>query len=308
MVNLSENSTWLLAQALLTVGSYYGAGNLQSNVNTSGKISGYARWLDLDTGIASATWKQDGTVFTRESFCSNPTKACFQHLCGSTKAALPTSTFSFTGGLEPGFSGANVTCMDNSTLQVRGTAGTPGMLYELLFRAHASGGKVSCSKATPEPGAASNATLTISGSTETWLAWVGETEFDLYKGNPASNFSFQGPDPHAANNAILEDISASYSSLRSAHVLDFASALGDFQLSLGNKPDLSTLPPTSEVMAGYQVDVGNTWLEWVLFNYGRYMLASSSRGVLPANLQGKWANGSGNPWSADYRETLPKLS
>jgi len=45
----------------------------------------------------------------------------------------------------------------------------------------------------------------------------------------------------------------------------------------------------------------NTYLEWILFNYGRYMFVSSARGKLPLNLQGIWADGVSNAWSADYR-------
>jgi alpha-L-fucosidase 2 len=194
--------------------------------------------------------------------------------------------------------------MDDSTLQVRGTAGTPGLLYELLFKAYSTGGSISCAEATPEPGAGSNATLTVTGANAAWIAWVGETEYDMYKGNAAANFSFQGPDPHAANVANLEKTTAPYSVLRAQHLEDFASALGPFALSLGPIPDLNCLPTTSEAMANYQVDVGNSWIEWVVFNYARYMLASSSRGVLPANLQGKWANGSSNPWSGDYHPNI----
>jgi len=56
-------------------------------------------------------------------------------------------------------------------------------------------------------------------------------------------------------------------------------------------------------MNRYQIDAtenlaGNVYIEWLLFNFGRYLLASSARGDLPANLQGKWANDLGNAWSA----------
>ncbi len=51
-------------------------------------------------------------------------------------------------------------------------------------------------------------------------------------------------------------------------------------------------------MAAYEVDVGNPYLEWLMFNFGRYLLVGSAPGKLPANLQGKWARDIGNPWSA----------
>ena len=69
----------------------------------------------------------------------------------------------------------------------------------------------------------------------------------------------------------------------------------NFALDLGQKPDLET--PTDVLRSQYEVDTGNPYLEWVLFNYGRYLLAGSARGDLPANLQGKWAFDASNPWS-----------
>ena len=78
-----------------------------------------------------------------------------------------------------------------------------------------------------------------------------------------------------------------------------------FGLDLGQTADFNT--PTDELVAAYETDVGNPYLEWLLFNFGRYLLASSARGALPANLQGKWAKDASNPWSADYRESHPPL-
>lgn len=43
-------------------------------------------------------------------------------------------------------------------------------------------------------------------------------------------------------------------------------------------------------------------LEVLLFTYGRYLLFTSSRSVLPANLQGKWGPPVENAWSGDYRK------
>jgi alpha-L-fucosidase 2 len=60
--------------------------------------------------------------------------------------------------------------------------------------------------------------------------------------------------------------------------------------------ELSALP-TDERLERAGEDVG---LSELYFNYGRYLLLSSSRGKLPANLQGIWCNEYFAPWSADY--------
>jgi alpha-L-fucosidase 2 len=178
------------------------------------------------------------------------------------------------------------------------------MPYELLVRASSSGGapKISCqvapvlSTATPITGQApKNATLVISGSKEVVFTWVGGTSYNIDAGDAAHKYSFAGPDPHDALEKILSSAAGqSYASARAAHVRDFTATVGAFSLNLGQK---TPADPTDVLLANYQVDIGNPYLEWVTFNYGRYMLASSARGVLPANLQGKWAYDAGAPWS-----------
>jgi alpha-L-fucosidase 2 len=187
-----------------------------------------------------------------------------------------------------------VTCLDSATLQVRGLASSPGMLYELLFRAFAAGGRVSCK---PVSGTnTSNATLTVSGAQSSLILWVGDTEYSMDAGDEAHSFSFRGNDPHASLVKLLPT-KASFPVIFAQHVADYKGLLSDtFSLSLGQKPQLDI--PTDILRQQYLVDIGNPYLEWLTFNLGRYLLASSSRGVMPANLQGKWASDIANPWSA----------
>lgn len=188
----------------------------------------------------------------------------------------------------------NVTCLDNSTLQLTGLVADPGMSYELLASVKSTGGSISC---THVLGSSPNATLVVSGASTAWVIWAGGTNYDMNAGDLAHNFSFQGSDPHATLISLLSTANKqSYSSLFSAHQADYQATLGKFSLDLGQKPDLNT--PTDILQSQYQTDTGNPYLEWVLFNYGRYLLASSARGALPANLQGKWASDSSSAWGA----------
>ena len=46
-------------------------------------------------------------------------------------------------------------------------------------------------------------------------------------------------------------------------------------------------------------------MEGLFFQYGRYLLISSSRaGTLPANLQGVWNHSATPPWEADYHVNI----
>ncbi|KAJ7678231.1 glycoside hydrolase family 95 protein [Mycena polygramma] len=292
-------------------GSYIGAGYLVSTLNLTGAVSNYARWLDLDQGIAHVSWTQAGSAFTRELFCSHPTQACTQHIAVSTpNTTLPALSFAFSSALETNLPTPNITCLDAHTLRVRGTAGTPGMLYELLARARTTGGTgaVSCITIPVVSGAPPNATLALSGAaSEAWLSWTAGTEFSQDAGDAAHGFSFRGPDPHAAVLALLNAPavnSTAYSALRAAHVADVEAAYGGFALDLGQKAAVGAATETRALLEAYEVDTGNAYLEWLMFNYGRYLLASSARGALPANLQGKWALDTGTPWSGDYHSNI----
>ncbi|KAF8604840.1 hypothetical protein BDV93DRAFT_507380 [Ceratobasidium sp. AG-I] len=107
-------------------GSYSGAGYLNVNRTASGKITNYARWLDMDTAVLK----------TISYFCSNPSRACTVHTVASTPGAL-SATFSFAS--LDGLPTPNITCLDSTTLQLRGYASSPGMVYEVLAKVQQSG-------------------------------------------------------------------------------------------------------------------------------------------------------------------------
>ncbi|KAL1693980.1 glycoside hydrolase family 95 protein [Schizophyllum commune] len=287
----SENGT-------ISDGSYAGAGYLFTTLGTPGDITDYARWLDLDQAIARTTWSQGGTDIDRTTFCSNPAQACVQQTSLSTPQNI---TYAFSVAPETGLPPPNVTCLDNATLQVRGLAGAPGMLYEILFHALSEGGStVSCASTDPFDTSAKtlNATLSASG-TDLTIIWVGDTEYSMDAGDEAHDFSFRGDDPH---DALLSRISSiqdvTFASLLDEHLQDVASStLNAFTLDLGQTPQLNVI--TATLIDAYTTDEGNPYLEWLLFNYGWYLLWSSARGRLPANLQGKWAHLYSPQWGSD---------
>ena len=180
------------------------------------------------------------------------------------------------------------------------------MSYAFVFSAFASpSARVQCIQFPVAFGAPPNATLQVitpanATNTEAWITWIGDTEYDMNAGDAAHNFSFAGEKPVPKLQARLPIIASSdYQTLLKQHTDDIKSVLSDsFALDLGQKPNVDL--PTDALRSQYTVDgpQSNAYLDWLLFNYGRYLLASSSRSVLPANLQGKWANGISNAWSA----------
>uniref|UniRef100_D8QJY6 Glycoside hydrolase family 95 protein n=1 Tax=Schizophyllum commune (strain H4-8 / FGSC 9210) TaxID=578458 RepID=D8QJY6_SCHCM len=296
----SENGTIADATSFtdFSTGSYAGAGYLFTTLGTSGDIAGYGRWLDLDQAIARTTWTQGNANIDRTTFCSHPAQACVQQTSAS---AAQNITYAFSVAPEIGLPSPNVTCLDDATLQVRGLAGAPGMLYEILFHALSAGNSsVSCASADPYDTSVDtlNATLSASG-TDLTIVWVGDTEYSMDAGDEAHDFSFRGEDPHDALLSRLSSLqNSTFADLLEEHLQDVAdSTLNTFALDLGQTPQLDMT--TAALIDAYETDEGNPYLEWLLFSYGRYLLWSSARGKLPANLQGKWAHLYLPQWGSD---------
>jgi hypothetical protein len=59
--------------------------------------------------------------------------------------------------------------------------------------------------------------------------------------------------------------------------------------------------PTHELLEGYQGDAKDSYLEELMFQYGRYLLIASSREkTLPSGLQGVWSAYEITPWTGGY--------
>jgi alpha-L-fucosidase 2 len=119
--------------------------------------------------------------------------------------------------------------------------------------------------------------------------------------------AYRTTDPHRGVTRRVDAASAkSYQALRSAHVADYRRLFDRVALDVGQRmPDL----PTDDLLRAYRDPATSPQtrkaLEVLYFQYGRYLLISSSRGgSLPANLQGVWNNSTSPPWSADYHVNI----
>lgn len=92
---------------------------------------------------------------------------------------------------------------------------------------------------------------------------------------------------------IQRAINAGYEKIAEAHHEYFTGFMNRVSFSLGRTPD--DLPTDEHLHRGADKSMAELY-----FQFGRYLLLSSSRGVLPANLQGIWNKDYIAPWSADY--------
>jgi alpha-L-fucosidase 2 len=107
-------------------------------------------------------------------------------------------------------------------------------------------------------------------------------------------------DIRGQNTKDLQNVeSLDFAELHKAHVKDFQELFArvDLNLAAGEMDHIPTDERLERVKEG-QFDPG---LEELLFQFGRYLLISSSReGTNPANLQGLWNDKIIAPWNADY--------
>ena len=93
-----------------------------------------------------------------------------------------------------------------------------------------------------------------------------------------------------------------WADLLKAHVEEHERHFGKLKLDL---PLPASSLPTDERKRRVSEGHSDPGLALLYFNYGRYLLAASSaKGALPANLQGKWNEDLNPPWQSDYHHNI----
>ena len=235
----------------------------------------YRRSLDLDTGIARVEYRIGGVRYTREVFASHPAQAIVMRIAADKPGR---SRFHVAVGAR-GERDRRL-CRAESRPDARTGAQT---------RACSSRRISKCAPKAATSEAAADG-LAVEGANAATLWLVAATNYRL------DAPGFKGADPIAT--AAPEPprlATATWHAARDAHVAEHRRLFRRVALDLGGK-DLSAIP-TDERLAAMQAGGDDPQLLATYFQFGRYLLLSSSRpGSLPANLQGLWAQGLTPPW------------
>lgn len=241
-------------------------------------LPGFERVLDLATAVHRTTWKQDGVTFKREVFASKPDQVIVVRITadqpgkvsGNLRLAGAHGETPVSAGTDATFSGA----LSN------------GLRYAAAVKVLCDG------KVVPE-----GDRLSWTGNSATLLL-AAATDYAL---DPAKNFR-NGIDPReVVKKQLAAAAPKSYENLRSAHIADFRKLMDRVDLDLGAPPADKSTP---ERLEAYKKGAADPHLESLLFQYGRYLLISSSRGYLPANLQGLWNDSNKPAWYSDYHTNI----
>ena len=260
----------------------------------------YRLELDLDRAIVATRFQRNGIEFTREVFSSAPDQVIVIRLATSHRGALSlVASLGRPGNHETDVAGSNGLVLRGEALPVNDNPGLQdkerqvGVRFFSCLRVHAQGGEVSTA-----PGQGMQpAQLHVTGADSITLLLDCAT-------------SFRYPAGEAAMSAAVErNLQAaglhSYADLRSRHIADHRAIFRRCSLHLdaGEATAANALSalPTDQRIRRVKDGADDEGLFPVLFQFGRYLLISSSRpGTLAANLQGIWNQSVDPPWGSKY--------
>ena len=281
-----EAAADLMGRDIKGYGNYQNFGELEIDIAGRGEVSDYRRELDLARGIATVSYRRGGVNYTREYFYSYPDRVLVAHLRADQADAISVNVVLDI----PENRSATFTRKDG-LLTVVGALKDNGLIYEGQVVLRAKGAKVS------------------SGNRDNSLAVKNASSVTLLF-SAATNYRQQYPDyrgdhPHRRlSQTVTKARAKSLAQLHDAHIQDYQALFGRVSLDIGQaEPELST----PELLAHYGKGDAATdrALEALYFQFGRYLLISSSRaGSLPANLQGVWNHSNTPPWNADYHVNI----
>jgi alpha-L-fucosidase 2 len=269
-------------------GSYQVLGNLRLKFVHAGAAlpaGGYRRELDLADAVARLSYEQGGVHYTREGFVSAPDEVFALRLTADRAGAL-----SFDVTLDRP-ERATVKSGGPDTLAMTGALpdgkGGEGVRFAANVRVLPRGGTVK----------AEGAILQVRGADEVVLLVSGATDI--------GNRSFAGRKVTSAEAAATADLARvagkTFATLRSDHVADYRKWFDRAALELGPADLAVSDLSTPERLRAFAAGAPDPGLAALYFNFGRYLLISSSRpGGLPANLQGIWADGINTAWNGDW--------
>lgn len=248
----------------------------------------YYRDLNMETGVTTVSFTARGTTFKREAFISYPDNVLVVRLTADKPNAISVDTW-----LESFFTDNIKVAASNIELNGQWEGPLPqywliapdegkGMKFQTVLKAVNDGGTSTTFKNKLRIRNADSVTLLLTSATS-------YVNYNDISGNPV-----------AKNIKTMDAIAGKdYKTLYDRHVNKFSSMMGRVHLNIGDSK--MNDKPINERIAAVQEGVDDPNLEALSFQFGRYMLVSSSReGGQTATLQAIWNERLTPPWGSKY--------
>ncbi|MFN0048018.1 MAG: glycosyl hydrolase family 95 catalytic domain-containing protein [Cytophagales bacterium] len=233
-----------------------------TNIGDQAEITDYYRDLHIDSAITTVHYRVSDKLYTREAFASHVDDIVVIRITCNYPNSI-NANISLTREAE---SETFRSPFDSTLLIQRGKLSDNGLLFETQLKVAHKGGKVD-----------NETKKLICENVDTLTLYI----------SAATNFKTK---EHAlfAKQTLLKAMAKPYSKLKTDHIADYKKLFNRVEFNLTSADKAYDVPTDKRVE---RVKNGNAdkYLTELMFQYGRYLLISSSRpGSLPANMQGKW--------------------
>ena len=277
--------------------SYQPLGNLTLKFDVLNDITDYRRELDLDTAIASVSFRSSEAAFTREVFCSAKDRAIVVHLASDHPGQL-----NFTASLDSLLHSQQTASGDDLRLTGKAPAHVDpnyfrsanpivyddeegnGMRFECRLRAVHDGGKL----------IADGSGLRIEGADAATLFIAEATGYHGYDQMPDGPVNCGTPLDAVAN--------IPYAAIRAAHIADYQRLFRRVSINIGGT---SSALPTDERLKAFKSTPDDPGLLELYFQYGRYLLIPApAPAPSPPTCKASGTTQMRPPWSSNWTANI----
>ncbi|MDR1886791.1 MAG: glycoside hydrolase N-terminal domain-containing protein [Prevotellaceae bacterium] len=268
------------------------------------KAENYVRSLDLSTAVTTVKYTSEGVGYKREYFASAVDNVIVVRIVADKKNKI----------------NLNLTLRRERNAECRGIPSDPA---SLLLTGRLSSGNRDNSKrisfAAQVKAVAENGSVTfvhdsfghtnmlnIKDADALTLYIAGATDYPGMENLAKGIMEFSGNPADKCAETIAKVSGKQYEQLKTAHLADYQQYFNRVELDLGTvSPDIENLTTSERLNLARKNSKPDMGLVETYFQFGRYLLISSSRpGGMPANLQGLWAWQMNPPWNADFHTNI----
>ncbi len=260
-------------------GAYQNFGSVYMNFPSHTNYTDYVRMLDLDNATGSVSYKVGGITYLREYFASNPDSVIVMRI------STPGNTGKLTFSVELSDAHSGTKTISGNNITIKGSLTL--LSYEAQVTVLNEGGSLT----------ADANKISVTNANEVTILLTGATNFDI------ASTSYVGCTAIQVHNKLSDRIAKAsaqtYTQLKNSHLADYQPKFERVRLDFGvSMPDIST----DELVRSHRNSI---YLDILYYQYGRYLMLGSSRGMnLPNNLQGLWNDSNSPAWQCDIHSNI----
>lgn len=263
-------------------GAYQAFGDIFIKTKHQGEAQNYHRALNISDALGTIHYQVENVNYKRTFFASYPQRALVFQFTNDDASGTD-----YVIKQRTPHKNTTIVFKDNQLL-LKGHLENNGMEFESRLLIDSDGNDTSYSNGELHIKSANTVTLYLTASTDY------KNEYPTYKGR----------DYKTLNKQVISNIqSKTFEEILKLHKKDYKNLYDRVTFKLNEIDTLGI--PTDQRLKNYANGEKDSSLETLYFQYGRYLMISSSReGTMPANLQGKWNNMTNPPWASDYHANI----